>query len=132
MLGRHEVYKAETAAKYGEQQVKLWPRSYDIRPSALDEADPRYPGNDPRYKDIPKQQLLLTECFKDTVERFMPCWHELIAPGLRSGKADINCGPRQQPAGPGEVHAWVHSAWLIPFYRTMPSPLLSLRCIQRR
>src|SRR5271165_6128226 len=78
--------KAETAAKYGEQQVKLWRRSYDIRPPALDEADPRCPGNDRRYKDIPKQQLPLTECLKDTVERFLPCWHEFIAPSIRSGK----------------------------------------------
>jgi 2,3-bisphosphoglycerate-dependent phosphoglycerate mutase len=78
--------KAETAAKYGEQQVKIWRRSYDIRPPALEERDPRYPGNDPRYKDIPQQQLPLTECLKDTVERFMPCWHELIAPSIRSGK----------------------------------------------
>ncbi len=78
--------KAETAAKYGEQQVKIWRRSYDIQPPALDEKDPRYPGNDPRYKDISKQQLPLTECLKDTVERFMPCWHELIAPSIRSGK----------------------------------------------
>jgi 2,3-bisphosphoglycerate-dependent phosphoglycerate mutase len=78
--------KAETAAKYGEQQVKLWRRSYDIRPPALDEADPRNPGNDPRYKDIPKQQLPLTECLKDTVARFLPCWQQLIAPSIRSGK----------------------------------------------
>ena len=78
--------KAETAAKYGEQQVKLWRRSYDIRPPVLDETDPRYPGKDPRYKDLTKQQLPLTECLKDTVERFLPCWHELIAPCIRSGK----------------------------------------------
>jgi len=78
--------KAETAAKYGEQQVKLWRRSYDIRPPALDEADPRYPGHDPRYKDVPKQQLPRTECLKDTVARFLPCWHQLIAPGVRMGK----------------------------------------------
>ncbi len=78
--------KAETAAKYGEQQVKLWRRSYDIRPPALEETDPRYPGNDPRYQDIPKQQLPLTECLKDTVARFMPCWHERIVPSIRSGK----------------------------------------------
>jgi len=78
--------KAETAAKYGEQQVKLWRRSYDIRPPALDKTDPRYPGNDPRYKDIPKQQLPLTECLKDTVSRFLPCWHEFIAPSILSGK----------------------------------------------
>ena len=78
--------KAETAAKYGEQQVKIWRRSYDIQPPALEGTDKRYPGNDPRYRDIPKQQLPLTECLKDTVERFMPCWHELIAPSIRSGK----------------------------------------------
>jgi 2,3-bisphosphoglycerate-dependent phosphoglycerate mutase len=78
--------KAETAAKYGEEQVKLWRRSYDIRPPALDEADPRFPGRDPRYRDIPQAQLPLSECLKDTVERFLPCWHEVIAPSIRSGK----------------------------------------------
>jgi 2,3-bisphosphoglycerate-dependent phosphoglycerate mutase len=78
--------KAETAAKYGAEQVKLWRRSYDIRPPALDEADPRYPGKDPRYRSIPKEQLPLSECLKDTVDRFLPCWHEVIAPSIRSGK----------------------------------------------
>jgi 2,3-bisphosphoglycerate-dependent phosphoglycerate mutase len=78
--------KAETAAKYGEEQVKLWRRSYDIRPPALDETDPRFPGRDPRYRDIPQAQLPLSECLKDTVERFLPCWHEVIAPSIRSGK----------------------------------------------
>ena len=78
--------KAQTAAKYGEAQVKLWRRSYDVRPPSLEETDPRYPGKDRRYKGLTKQQLPLTECLKDTVERFLPCWHELIAPGIRSGK----------------------------------------------
>jgi 2,3-bisphosphoglycerate-dependent phosphoglycerate mutase len=78
--------KAQTAAKYGEAQVKVWRRSYDVRPPALEETDPRYPGKDPRYKDLTKQQLPLSECLKDTVERFLPCWHELIAPSVRSGK----------------------------------------------
>ncbi|HMD78161.1 MAG TPA: 2,3-diphosphoglycerate-dependent phosphoglycerate mutase [Terracidiphilus sp.] len=78
--------KAETAAKYGEDQVKLWRRSYDIRPPALEEADPRYPGRDPRYRNLTKEQLPLSECLKDTVDRFLPCWHELIAPSIRSGK----------------------------------------------
>ncbi|MGP8176192.1 MAG: 2,3-diphosphoglycerate-dependent phosphoglycerate mutase [Terracidiphilus sp.] len=78
--------KAETAAKYGENQVKLWRRSYDIRPPALDEADPRYPGRDPRYRNVSKEQLPLSECLKDTVDRFLPCWHEVIAPSIRSGK----------------------------------------------
>jgi 2,3-bisphosphoglycerate-dependent phosphoglycerate mutase len=78
--------KAETAAKYGEDQVKIWRRSYDIRPPALEEADPRYPGKDPRYHNLTKEQLPLTECLKDTVDRFLPCWHEVIAPSIRSGK----------------------------------------------
>ena len=78
--------KAETAAKYGEEQVKLWRRSYDIRPPALDKADPRFPGNDPRYRNVPKEQLPFSECLKDTVDRFLPCWHEVIAPSIRSGK----------------------------------------------
>jgi 2,3-bisphosphoglycerate-dependent phosphoglycerate mutase len=78
--------KAETAVKFGEQQVKIWRRSYDVRPPALTESDPRYPGNDPRYKSLSKEQLPLTECLKDTVERFMPCWSNLIAPAIRSGK----------------------------------------------
>jgi len=78
--------KAQTAEKYGDQQVKLWRRSYDIQPPALSETDPRYPGKDPRYKNLSKEQLPLAECLKDTVERFLPCWHELIAPSIRSGK----------------------------------------------
>jgi 2,3-bisphosphoglycerate-dependent phosphoglycerate mutase len=78
--------KAETAARYGEAQVKVWRRSYDIRPPALTEDDPRYPMHDPRYRDVPKQLLPLTECLKDTVDRFLPCWHDLIAPVIRSGK----------------------------------------------
>jgi 2,3-bisphosphoglycerate-dependent phosphoglycerate mutase len=78
--------KAETAARYGEAQVKVWRRSYDIRPPALTEDDPRYPLHDPRYRDVPKQLLPLTECLKDTVDRFLPCWHDLIAPVIRSGK----------------------------------------------
>ena len=78
--------KAETAAKYGETQVKVWRRSYDIRPPALEPTDARYPGSDPRYKNLTKQQLPMTECLKDTVERFLPCWRELIAPAVRSGK----------------------------------------------
>ena len=78
--------KAQTAEKYGEDQVKLWRRSYDVRPPALEETDPRYPGHDPRYKGLMKVQLPLTECLKDTVERFLPCWHDLIVPAVRSGK----------------------------------------------
>ena len=78
--------KAQMAEKFGEKQVKVWRRSYDIRPPALEETDPRNPAKDPRYKELKKEQIPLTECLKDTVERFLPCWHEVIAPTVRSGK----------------------------------------------
>jgi 2,3-bisphosphoglycerate-dependent phosphoglycerate mutase len=78
--------KAETAAKYGEDQVKIWRRSYDIRPPALEENDPRNPAKDRRYASLTKEQIPLTECLKDTVARFLPAWHESIGPIIRSGK----------------------------------------------
>ncbi len=78
--------KAETAEKYGDEQVQLWRRSYDIRPPALTRDDTRYPGNDPVYKDLNEQDLPLTECLKDTVERFLPCWEKKIIPEIRAGK----------------------------------------------
>ena len=78
--------KAETAEQQGADQVKLWRRSYDVRPPALTPDDPRYPGNDPRYVDLKEEELPLTECLKDTVERFLPYWHETIAPAVRDGK----------------------------------------------
>ena len=81
--------KAEIAAKYGEEQVLKWRRSYDIRPPALEEIDERFPGNDLRYKDLDNKDLPLTECLKDTVERFLPYWHEAIIPLIRSGKRVI-------------------------------------------
>jgi len=78
--------KAETAAKFGEQQVKIWRRSYDVPPPALEPDDERYPGRDPRYQAISRQDLPLTECLKDTVARFLPLWHETIAPAIREGR----------------------------------------------
>jgi 2,3-bisphosphoglycerate-dependent phosphoglycerate mutase len=78
--------KAETAAKFGEDQVKIWRRSYDIPPPELTADDPRYPGHDPRYKGLSAQELPLTECLKDTVARFLPLWHETIAPAIQSGQ----------------------------------------------
>jgi 2,3-bisphosphoglycerate-dependent phosphoglycerate mutase len=81
--------KAEIAAKYGEEQVLKWRRSYDIRPPALEKTDERSPGNDPKYKDLDNKDLPLTECLKDTVERFLPYWHEVIVPLIRSGKRVI-------------------------------------------
>lgn len=81
--------KAEMAEKYGEEQVKIWRRSYDTRPPALETIDPRNPATDPRYKELEAGQIPLTECLKDTVARFLPCWHGLIAPTVRSGKRVI-------------------------------------------
>ncbi len=78
--------KAEMAAKFGEAQVKLWRRSYDVRPPALTVDDPRFPGNDPRYKALDPRDIPLTECLKDTVARFLPYWHETIAPAIRAGR----------------------------------------------
>src|SRR5580704_7647617 len=78
--------KAETAEKFGEAQVKIWRRSYDIPPPELKPDDPRYPGRDPRYRRLSKEELPLTECLKDTVARFLPIWHETIAPAIQQGQ----------------------------------------------
>ena len=77
--------KAETAAKFGEDQVKIWRRSYDIPPPVLTPDDERFPGHDPRYRNLSKQELPLTECLKDTVARFLPLWHDTIAPAIVRG-----------------------------------------------
>jgi 2,3-bisphosphoglycerate-dependent phosphoglycerate mutase len=81
--------KAETAAKYGEDQVFIWRRSYDIPPPALAPDDPRSPANDPRYADLSESELPLTECLKDTVARFLPYWENEIAPTVKAGKRVI-------------------------------------------
>jgi 2,3-bisphosphoglycerate-dependent phosphoglycerate mutase len=81
--------KAETAAKFGDKQVLVWRRSYDIPPPALTAADPRFPGNDPRYAGLTAAELPLTECLKDTVARFLPYWHETIVPALKTGQRVI-------------------------------------------
>jgi len=78
--------KAETAEKHGEEQVKIWRRSYDTRPPALTPDDERYPGSDPRYADLTEDELPLTECLKDTVERMLPYWFDVIAPDVKAGK----------------------------------------------
>lgn len=80
------LYKAETARKHGEEQVLLWRRSYDVRPPALEKTDGRYPGRDLRYGGLDEGDLPLTECLRDTVERFMPYWRDVIAPVIRDGK----------------------------------------------
>lgn len=81
--------KAETAAKYGDEQVLIWRRSYDVPPPPLEESDPRYPGHDPRYAGLNKFDLPKTECLKDTVERFLPYWHETIGTLIQNGKKVI-------------------------------------------
>lgn len=78
--------KAETAQKYGDEQVHIWRRSYDTQPPALTLDDERYPGKERRYNGLTAAELPLTECLKDTVARFLPYWHESIAPVIKSGK----------------------------------------------
>ena len=78
--------KAEMAQKYGEEQVHIWRRSYDIQPPALETTDERYPGKDPKYKSLDPMDVPTTECLKDTVARFLPYWHESIVPELRRGR----------------------------------------------
>jgi 2,3-bisphosphoglycerate-dependent phosphoglycerate mutase len=81
--------KAQTAARYGEQQVLVWRRSYDVPPPPLEKSDPRYAGSDPRYQELSASNLPLTECLKDTVERFLPYWHQTIVPTVQSGRKVI-------------------------------------------
>ena len=81
--------KAETAKEYGENRVKIWRRSYDTPPPALEESDPRHPKNDPRYAALPPEDLPRTESLKDTVARFLPYWHGTVAPDIRSGRRVI-------------------------------------------
>ncbi|GGC88234.1 2,3-diphosphoglycerate-dependent phosphoglycerate mutase [Undibacterium terreum] len=81
--------KSETAAKYGDEQVLVWRRSYDTPPNPLPENDPRTSFGDPRYAGLQRSQIPLTECLKDTVERVMPAWDDTIAPAIRAGKRII-------------------------------------------
>ena len=78
--------KSETAQKFSEEQVLVWRRSYDTPPPPLEKTDSRWPGNDVRYSDLSPKDVPLTECLKDTVARFIPYWHETIAPSIKSGK----------------------------------------------
>ena len=81
--------KAQTAQKYGDEQVLIWRRSYDTPPPALEEGDDRLPASDARYLDVDARDIPTTECLKDTVARFLPYWHETIAPQVRAGKRVI-------------------------------------------
>jgi 2,3-bisphosphoglycerate-dependent phosphoglycerate mutase len=81
--------KAQTAEKFGEEQVHVWRRSYDVPPPALSRDDERYPGKDARYASLPMDEVPLTECLKDTVERFLPYWVDSIVPVIKEGKKVI-------------------------------------------
>ena len=77
--------KAETAARYGDDQVKVWRRSYDVPPPPLEPDDERHPGHDPRYADLPPELLPAAECLKDVVARMLPYWYDAVVPELRRG-----------------------------------------------
>jgi len=87
--GLQGLNKAETAARHGEAQVKIWRRSYDIPPPELTRDDERHSGRDPRYANLRPEEVPLTESLKDTVARFLPYWHETIAPAVKSGQRVI-------------------------------------------
>ena len=78
--------KADTAREFSDEQVHKWRRGYDVRPPALEETDERYPGLDPRYRNLEKGEVPLTESLADTMTRFLPCWHDTISPAISSGK----------------------------------------------
>jgi 2,3-bisphosphoglycerate-dependent phosphoglycerate mutase len=78
--------KAETAAQFGQAQVLIWRRSYDTPPPPLEASDPRAPGKDPRYRNVPASELPLTESLKETVARVLPCWHQVLAPAIKAGQ----------------------------------------------
>ena len=78
--------KRETVERHGEEQVKLWRRSYDIQPPALAPDDPRAPYHDPRYRELSPSEIPLTECLKNTVDRVLPYWNQTIAPAIRTGR----------------------------------------------
>jgi len=81
--------KMEMVEKFGDEQVHLWRRSYDTPPPALEPKDPRNPAHDPRYANLKKNEIPATECLKDTVSRFLPYWHQIIAPSIKEGKKVI-------------------------------------------
>jgi 2,3-bisphosphoglycerate-dependent phosphoglycerate mutase len=80
------LYKAKMMEEFGEEQVQIWRRSYDVAPPALDKTDIRYSGNDPKYKELNGKDIPLTESLKDTITMFLPYWHDTISPSIKSGK----------------------------------------------
>lgn len=84
--GLQGLNKTETAKKYGEEQVHIWRRSFDVPPPAIDPVDPMFPGNQPRYADIPKAELPLAESLKETIARVLPFWNAEVAPAIKAGR----------------------------------------------
>ena len=80
------LYKAKMMEEFGEEQVQIWRRSYDVAPPALDKTDIRYSGNDPKYKELNGKDIPITESLKDTITRLLPYWHDTISPSIKSGK----------------------------------------------
>ena len=95
--------KSEAAAELGEDQVKLWRRSFDVPPPALTPDDQRHPRHDPRYATLHPGYLPATECLKDTIDRFLPWAQENIGPAVRSGSQCARRGSRQYPARVDQV-----------------------------
>eukprot|EP01100_Stratorugosa_tubuloviscum_P012391 TRINITY_DN587_c0_g2_i1.p1 TRINITY_DN587_c0_g2~~TRINITY_DN587_c0_g2_i1.p1 ORF type:complete len:251 (-),score=102.06 TRINITY_DN587_c0_g2_i1:80-832(-) len=89
--GLQGLNKAETSAKHGEQQVQIWRRSFDIPPPPIELTNPHYPGNDPRYRNLDAAEIPLCESLSDTIQRFLPVWHQEIAPQLKQGKRVLIC-----------------------------------------
>jgi 2,3-bisphosphoglycerate-dependent phosphoglycerate mutase len=87
--GLQGLNKSETVAKHGEEQVKIWRRSYDVPPPPIDEANEYFPGKDARYAKLAPSEIPRTECLKDTVNRFLPFWESDIAPAVRRGERVI-------------------------------------------
>jgi len=85
--GLQGLNKADTAAKYGDDQVKIWRRSYDVPPPEIEQSDPRHPCNDPMYRHVPKSALPGAESLKITVDRVLPFWFDHIAPCVMAGKS---------------------------------------------
>ena len=81
--------KTETTKRFGDEQVLLWRRSYEVRPPSLKKTDAGYSGNDPRYNHLDEKDIPVSECLKDTVNRFLPYWSEMIVPKIRAGKRVI-------------------------------------------
>ena len=110
--------KADTAAEYGEEQVMIWRRSYDIPPMALEANDPRVPFDNPRYAGLSRSEIPLTECLKDTVGRVLPVWSESIAPAIRAGRQ------LSAPSTSRNAMTPVSTKWVRLTARAVSSPIM--------